>query len=344
MMKKILFLLFLGLSTKVGTAAQVKIAIIGFYNLENLFDTLDGANNDADFLPTGANNYTGEVFKDKLTKLDEVISLIGSDKSPDGAALLGVAEVENRAVLEALVKQPKIASRQYQIIHFDSPDERGIDVGLLYQEKYFNPLFSQKLVVPLVNDDGTPRHTRDVLHVFGLLYGEPIHVFVNHWPSRRGGEEASAPGRALAASICRQKIDSIMAKNPEAKVIVMGDLNDDPESPSCAVVIGAKEKMEDVKPGGMFNPWWSYYKEGIGTLAYNDSWNLFDQIMISHGWLNSDQKGFYFDKAYIFSKPWMVQQSGRYKGYPKRTFDFNRYIGGYSDHFPTYIVFYKKVK
>lgn len=343
-MTKRISLIIIVLASYMQLGAQNKSngLVFGFYNVENLFDTIDGPNNDADFLPTGANNYTGKVYLDKLSKLSDVISLIGTEFTPNGVSLLGVAEVENRAVLEDLVKQPKIADRNYKIVHFDSKDERGIDVGLLYNPKYFTLLHSETLFVPLTNDDGTPRFTRDVLYVLGLLQGEPVHVFVNHWPSRRGGEEASAPGRAAAAGACRHKMDSITGLNPDAKIIVMGDLNDDPVSPSCAVVIGAKGEKKDVQRGGMYNPWMNYYKEGIGTLAYNDAWNLFDQIMISSGWLDESQKGLHFTEAKIFSKPWMVQKTGRFKGYPLRTYDFNRYIGGYSDHFPTYIVLTKK--
>lgn len=321
---------------------KYNISLIGFYNLENLFDTIDGPNNDAEFLPGGANHYTGEVYKDKLGKLSDVLSLIGTDQTPDGLALVGVAEVENKSVLEDLVKQPKLETRHYKIVHYDSPDERGIDVGLLYNSKYFEPKYSESLFVELYNDDNTPRYTRDILYVYGLFSGEPVHIMVGHWPSRRGGEESSAPGRAKAAGVCRNKVDSIIKINPDAKIIVMGDLNDDPVSPSVAVVLKAKSELKDIKRGNLYNPWGRYYKEGIGTLAYNDAWNLFDQIIISQGWLDKKQTGYFYNDSKIFRKPWMEQQSGRYKGYPKRTYDFSKYIGGYSDHFPTYIVLLKE--
>ena len=235
-------------------------------------------------------------------------------------------------------------SRNYKIVHYDSPDFRGIDVALLYNPKYFTPTYSEPLFVPLFESDTIPRYTRDVLYVAGMLDGEMMHIFVNHWPSRRGGEEASAPGRAKAAGVCKHKIDSITALNPDAKIVLMGDLNDDPVSPSVAKVIGAKGEKDNVQKGGMFNPWTESYKQGIGTLAYNDSWNLFDQIIVSSGFLNRSQEGFFFAEAHIFTKPWMTQTSGRYKGYPKRTFDFDNYIAGYSDHFPTFLVLYSKVK
>jgi hypothetical protein len=346
MMKKRSFLLILLLAipfTVSSQERQYRIASIGFYNLENLFDTLDGPNNDAEFLPNGANQYTGAVYLDKLGKLSEVLSQIATDKTPDGLAVIGVAEVENRSVLEALVKEPKLAKRNYDIVHYDSPDERGVDVAMLYNPKYFKPEFSEPLFVELYDADKKPRYTRDVLYVKGKFDGEPLHIMVGHWPSRRGGEEASAPARAKAASVCKHKADSIFKTDPNAKIIIMGDLNDDPVSPSVAVVLGAKCDKKRVKPKMLFNPWCGYYQKGIGTLAYNDAWNLFDQIIISQAWLDQKQKGYFFKDALIFRKPWMEQKSGRYKGYPLRTYDFSKYIGGYSDHFPTYIILLKEL-
>ena len=323
---------------------QYKVSIIAFYNLENLYDTIDDPNkSDEEFLPGGNKHYTSEVYLDKLGKLSEVLSQVGTDKSPDGWAILGCAEIENDRVLQDLISQPKLKERNLKIVHYDSPDLRGVDVGLLYNPKYFNPEHSEPLFVELHDPDGSIRYTRDILYVKGNFNGEPLHIFVNHWPSRRGGEEASAPGRAKAAGIVRQKMDSITAIDPKAKIVGMGDLNDDPVSPSVAKVIGSKGEKSEVQPGGMFNPWVKPYKEGIGTLAYNDSWNLFDQIMISYGFLDQHQSGWFYREWHIFSKPWMMQTDGRWKGYPKRTYDFDRYAGGYSDHFPTYLVLLKQI-
>lgn len=345
-MRKSIFLLFL-LTSLIASAQQknYKVGIVGFYNLENIFDTIDDPKtNDSEFLPGGERLYNTAVYQDKLTKLSQVISEMGTDDSPDGVAVLGVAEVENRKVLEDLVNQPKIKNRGYKIVHFNSPDARGIDVGLLYNPKYFRVTNSKALNVPLKNDDGKPYYTRDVLWVSGIFDGDTMHVFVNHWPSRRGGEEASAPGRALAAGVCKKVIDSLMAVNPNAKVFVMGDLNDDPTSPSVAQVLGAKGKVAAVEAGGLYNPWVDFYKRGIGTLAYNDSWNLFDQVMISYGYLNKDQVGYFYKAAHIFNREYMVTKTGKYKGYPMRTYDGMLYNGGYSDHFPTYTVLLKEVK
>lgn len=342
----IIIFLSLGFSSAIAqkeAKQKYKIATIGFYNLENLFDTInDPLINDEEFLPTGTKLYTGKVYKDKLNNLSQVISQLALEETGDGVAILGVAEIENKTVLDDLVIQPKLKDRNYQIVHYNSPDQRGIDVGLLYNPKYFKVIESSSLNVPLTNPDGSYYATRDVLWVYGLFHGEPMHVFVNHWPSRRGGEEASAPGRALAAGVAKAKIDSIRIKSPNAKIILMGDLNDDPLSPSVTEVIQATDDSASIKSTQMFNPWTSYYKKGIGTLAYNDAWNLFDQVIISPSFLNQQQKGFFFQKAVIFNRPYLLQKSGRYKGYPLRTYDFDIYMSGYSDHFPVYIVLLKK--
>ncbi|MDQ3051994.1 MAG: endonuclease [Bacteroidota bacterium] len=346
---KVLLLVFLFVGLQKGFAQtdktnKYKVACIGFYNLENLFDTVDDTTiNDEEFLPTGTKLYTEEVYKDKLTNLSEVISQLALEETPDGVALLGVAEIENTRVLQDLVVQPKLKARNYKIVHYDSPDYRGVDVGLLYNPVYFKVLESAALNVPLKNPDGKPYPTRDVLWVYGLMNGEPIHVFVNHWPSRRGGEEASAPGRALAAGIAKAKIDSINKAYPGAKIILMGDLNDDPLSPSVANVLDATHDTKVLKKGQLYNPWTDFYKQGIGTLAWNDAWNLFDQVIISSSFLDKNQSGFFYQKAVIFNRPFLLQKSGRYKGYPFRTYDFDIYMRGYSDHFPVYIVLLKNL-
>lgn len=323
---------------------QYRAATIGFYNLENLFDTInDPKINDDEFTPTGAKGYTPAVFNDKIEKLADVISQVATDKVPDGVMILGISEIENRSVIEALVAHPKIQSRNYQIIHFDSPDLRGVDVGLIYNPKYFRPFHKESLEVKLNGDEGKGYFTRDVLYTAGNFLGDTVHIFVNHWPSRRGGEEASNPARFAAAGVVKGKTDSILAINPDAKIVIMGDLNDDPISPSIAVVLGAKGDKAQVERGGLFNPWVDMYKKGIGSNAYQDSWSLFDQIMVSSGFLDEQSKGFYFKSATIFKKEFMLQKTGKYKGYPKRTYDGNRYIGGYSDHFPTFLLFVKPV-
>jgi hypothetical protein len=323
---------------------QYKVGIVGFYNCENFYDTIDDPKiSDEDFTPNGPYHYTSEVYKDKIGRLTEVLSQIGKDVSPDGLSMIGVAEIENETVLNDLISQPAFKGRNYKLVHYDSPDKRGVDVALIYNPKYFRVLSSQPLHVELI-EEGEPHPTRDVLWVNGVYDGDTVNVFVNHWPSRRGGDEASAPYRAIAAGVGKHVIDSLMKINPETKVILMGDLNDDPTSPSLTKVMGAKGDKEKVNPGEMYNPWVKFIKNGIGTLAYNDAWNLFDQIIVSHGLLDQKQNGYFYSKAMIFKKDFMMQQTGKYKGYPLRTFDGNVYQHGYSDHLPTYILLMKEVK
>ena len=326
-------------------AAQGKsyqVACVGFYNLENLFDTIDGPNKDEEFLPNGANRYDSVVFHDKLGKLADVISLIGTDETPDGVAVMGCSEVENASVLQALSRQPKLASRNYKYVHYNSPDERGIDVGLLYNPKYFTPVRSHGVLVDLTGLSEENRPTRDILFVEGKLLGESVYLLVNHWPSRRGGEEATMLLRRKAAQVCRSVVDSVLRESPSAKIFIMGDLNDDPVSPSVQVTLGASG--DSISRSGLFNPWLAPYKKGHGSLAYDDRWNLFDQIILSSAVLDTTKGGFFFHDAKIFSRPWMLHSRGRFKGYPRRTYEGTRYAGGYSDHLPTYVVLYRQKK
>ena len=311
----------------------------------NLFDPADNPEtHDIEYTPEGSKNYTQEVYKSKLQNLARVISEVAMEDSPDGLSVLGVCEIENRKVLEDLVVEPKIKNRNYKIVHFQSPDFRGIDNAFLYNPKYFKLKDSRALPVILTMADGEIRTTRDVLWVYGFYLGEPMHFFVNHWPSRRGGEQASAPHRANAAGVARAFIDSLQKVDPNAKILLMGDLNDDPISPSVALVMKAKEKIKDVDATDFYNPWHAFYKKGIGTLAYRDAWNLFDQILVTKSLTEKKQNGFFLHKPVIFSRDYLIQKSGRYKGYPFRTYDYNIFMNGYSDHFPVYVVLLRKKK
>lgn len=324
---------------------QYQIVAAGFYNLENLYDTIDDPKkNDEEFLPTGVKNYTGRIYREKLDRLAEVISKLGVEKTPDGLAFFGVSEVENRQVLQDLVKHPLLAPRNYRICHHDSPDERGVDVGMIYNPKYFVPKATHSLNVPLISESGHVIKTRDILWVEGYLMGEKIHVFVNHWPSRRGGEEASAPRRQKAASVCRTTIDSILVAEPNAKALVMGDLNDDPLSASVKKVLNAVGEPDKVVPGKMYNPFEPFYRKGIGTLAWQDSWNLFDQVIFTPAWVTTPATGWFFSRAEVFNRPFLTQKTGNFKGYPLRTYVGNEYQGGYSDHFPVIVYLYREKK
>lgn len=321
-----------------------KPSLIGFYNLENFYDTVNNPIvDDEEFLPNSERHYNSRIFLDKVDRLTSVIVQMGTDLNPDGLAILGVAEIENDTVLNFLVNHKSLKSRKLKIIHYDSPDRRGIDVGLLYNPKYFTPLYSEPLFVKLPSGSKEAFYTRDILYVKGIMDGDTIHVMVGHWPSRSGGEERSIPARAAAAGVVKGVVDSLMAVNLKSKIVIMGDLNDDPISPSLTKVLKAKGSTSGLKDGDLYNPWFDFYKKGIGTLAYQDAWGLFDQIVISNAWLDKSQVGYHFYKANIFNKEFLVQQTGKYRGYPKRTWDGTTYNYGYSDHFPVFVTMLKKV-
>ncbi|MBO9618046.1 MAG: endonuclease/exonuclease/phosphatase [Niabella sp.] len=322
---------------------QYQSAIIAFYNLENFYDTVfHGKNDDESFTPNGAKAYTSTVFNDKVLHLATVIAAIGRDVNPHGPAILGVAEVENDAVLDTLINHPLLAGRGYRYVHYDSKDVRGIDVALLYNPRYFKVLKSRPLYVRLPEGAKEAPYTRDILWVTGLLDGERVHIFVNHWPSRYGGEKKSEPGRVAAALTVRSFIDTLIDHDPMAKIIVMGDFNDEPVSSSIVKNLKSTDNIQSIKMGELYNPWCAPYKKGNGSLAYRNAWSLFDQILISEGLLDKKLPGFFFYKNTVFKQDYMIENSGAYRGYPMRTYSGDNYRGGYSDHFPTYIVLLKK--
>lgn len=308
---------------------------IAFYNLENLFDPSDNPNTrDEDRTPTGKDRWTQERLAEKYTRLAEVLAQFG------GAALIGVCEVEQVSVLQELVDHPYLRAWNYQIIHQDSPDPRGIDVALLYRPDLFEPWEYRAIPVHLIQSNGMRRFTRDILLVEGLLYtGDPqiapeqIWVGVNHWPSRSGGQSRSNPYRVKAAQTALQAIDSIRRAYPEAKILHMGDFNDDPTSESFAQVLQATAQPQDSSWNRLFNPMIELDKRGLGSLAYRDRWSLFDQFFMTQT-LAQAPKGWRFQRASIFSHPRLVTKNGRFKGYPNRTYNGGTYNGGYSDHFP----------
>lgn len=340
-----LFIVLLSINSAFAQEKKFKVQTIAFYNVENLFDTINNVDvNDEEYTPTGTQRWTLEKYKKKLSNLSRTIAEIGtSDQQKESPVIVGVAEVENRGVLEDLIKQPLLASKEYGIVHFDSPDRRGIDVGLLYQKKHFKP--TSYINVPLIiydQSDKTKRiYTRDQLVVTGLLDGEEINFIVNHWPSRSGGEKKSSPNREAAGRLNRKIIDSLYTINPNAKVITMGDLNDGPYNKSIKVELEAKAKKEEVKERGMYNPMEEMANKGIGTLAYRDAWDLFDQMILSEPLIRKDYSSYRFWKAGVYNKPFLTQTVGRYKGYPLRNADG---MVGFSDHFPVYVYLIKEVK
>jgi hypothetical protein len=320
--------------------AQTRTHSMMFWNVENLYDTEKSPGvYDEEFTPEGANKWDDKRYWVKIDRLTEVFQEIG--KATGGyPSLIGLCEIENRGVLQDLTNSPRVSSARYQIVHYDSPDARGMDVAFLYRSDVIEYVSSKPIPVRMSNDASF--RTRDILWFTGKIDGEVFHFFSNHWPSRRGGERASAPRRELAASILRHVIDSLQNVDATAKFVLMGDFNDDPNNNSIEKVLRAKGNTRNLKEGDLFNPMHAMHKAGHGTLAYNDSWNLFDQIIVSQnliqkgdGYKLDCSKGKYC--AYIFNRPFLMQQEGRFKGYPWRTYVGNTYQGGYSDHFAVYI-------
>ncbi len=367
--KQSITLLFLIVFIGNSFAQQKKFMLhtVAFYNFENLFDTINSPNNDDEWTPTGAQNWTSKKYKQKIHNLGRVISQIGTGQNTKNApTLIGGAEIENRGVLEDLIKDPQLISNDYGIVHFDSPDKRGIDVALLYKKKHFQPTSYANIPLliyrvaskskqkttketdednleadTIIAQKGKRIYTRDILLVTGFLDGDEVNVLVNHWPSRSGGEKQSSPFREAAGKLNKKIMDSLYKINPNAKIISMGDFNDGTYNKSIKEGIGAKLKKTEVKQFGTYNPFEQMAKEGNSTLFYRDSGDIFDQIMVSEPLIRNDYTSFRYWKAGIYNKPFMIQTSGQYKGYPLRN---QATEVGFSDHFPVYIYLIKEVK
>ncbi|MEM7186405.1 MAG: endonuclease/exonuclease/phosphatase family protein [Bacteroidota bacterium] len=303
---------------------------IGFYNVENLFDTEDDPDTlDDDFTVHSEKNWTEKRFRKKIRKLGKVISKIGYEKIDHPPVLLGLAEVENSEVLDALLDTKFLREKGYDYVHFDSPDERGIDTALLFRKKYFSVKNTETHTVYLVGEYGERDYTRDVLYVHGELEGQPVHVLVNHWPSRRKGTRETAHKRITASEKNLEIMNTIYSEDPNARIVVMGDFNDDPTSDSVKRLSSAQ----------MYNPMELLLTHAKGTLNYQDQWHLFDQIIISHNFLRGYDNSFRFEEANIFDPEFVKEYKGKYKGHPFRTYVGKKHLGGYSDHFPVYAIF-----
>lgn len=316
-------------------------ALVGFYNVENLFDTLDTPDvNDEEYTPGSAKQWGTERYQRKLDRLAKVIAEMGSDLHPHGLAILGLAEVENKAVVEDLANAPAIRGRGYRVVHEDGPDRRGIDVALMYDPKQFKVLGhkSYRLTMP----DKPDLLTRDQLLVSGVLDTDTVHVIVAHWPSRRGGEKRSMPNRRAAAELGRHIIDSLLAADPDARVMYMGDLNDDPVDPSVLRFLRSTGDRDAASGGRLFNPMYGPYQKGIGSLAWRDAWNLFDQILVSEALVSGQGGDYRYYGARIFNEPYLRQKDGNFAGYPFRTFVGDTYQDGFSDHFPVFLILVKE--
>ena len=335
-MKKLLFLISLWLCVTTADAQQNErdLYSVAFYNLENLFDTIhDAGKNDLEFLPSGSYVWTAEKYEAKLKNLAKVLSEVSRDRVPGGPAVIGVAEAENNRVLTDLVSQPAISN--YKFVHYEGPDKRGIDCALLYDPEQFT-VTNSKLELSTPFEGDTVHLTRGFLIVDGQMAGERVCFIVNHWPSRG----AKSPVRVHAAKQVRALADSLMRTDKKLKLIVMGDMNDDPMDESM-VTLGARKYAKQVKKGEFYNPWWETLEDkGVGTLLYRGKWNLFDQIVVSRPLLKA-KKGLKYDHNEVFIREYLFQQDGKYKGSPLRTHGGRVWLNGYSDHLPT-IIYLKK--
>ena len=337
---------------------KVQGYVVGFYNLENLFDTYhDEGKNDYQYLPDGSNQWTEVKYEKKLHNMATVIKAMAKDNGKYHT-ILGVSEIENRHVLEDLVNMPEIADANYQIVHYDGPDRRGVDVGLLYKPDQFKVLesrsipftFDSQIKFDLTPEEQETFRTRDILMVRGMLAGEMFAFYVCHLPSRLGGKGADL--RSRGAEIAYNDAMELMRLYPGIKIAVMGDMNDNPDNDSMVKYLRGKENLADVGREDFFDPFLSMFRNGYGSLAYQGEWCIFDIIMVNETLakgtsgnlrlkplVRQGKKQYY---GRIFQKDFMTQMDGQYKGTPKRTFSNGGFIGGYSDHYPTYILIGKK--
>lgn len=334
--------MFLVTFTATAQEKRYEVYSVGFYNLENLFDTIhDYGKNDYEYLPDGTNKWGTLKYTNKLKNMATVLNEMGTDVLPVGMAAVGVSEVENARVLEDLVNHEVLAPRGWDFVHIEGPDKRGVDCALLYNPQLFKPVNS--VLAPYTTEDNdTTYKTRGFLIVSGEMGGEMVHMIVNHWPSRY----ASSPARERAGVLVRALKDSLLTAMPESKVIIMGDMNDDPDDKSMRTCLGAMRDKEDIEAAAdLYNPWWDILrKRGHGTLKYRGKWNLFDQIVLSGEFIGDDRSTLKLYKSEIFSRNYMFQQEGRYKGNTLRTHAGGVWLNGYSDHLPVIVYLLKEAR
>ncbi len=337
-MKKIFFLTTLLLfSYQLFAQENFDTLRIVSYNAENFFDCKhDSLKNDNEFLPDGSYHWTPDKYRTKQSHIARVITSIGGWTPP---GIVGLLEVENEATLIALTKYSPLKNMQYKYIHKESPDQRGIDVALLYQPRQFKPFHEEFLAIHF--PDAPESKTRDILYAAGTLHNDDtLHVFMNHFPSRLGGESASEPRRIFVASVLRAKVDSIFAANPKANIVIMGDFNDYPTNTSVNKVLKAVQPDENISTTGLYNLYYRYQLKGDeGSHKYQGEWGMLDQIIVS-GNLLSTQNSLFTDKnaAKIYKADFLLEDDDKFLGKrPFRTYIGMKYHGGYSDHLPVFI-------
>lgn len=296
-----------------------------FYNVENLFDTIDDPIiNDNEFLPNATKFWSTRKYKRKLKNIASVIYRIHSDTTHI-PFLVGLAEFENSSVLQDLINQDELRDYNFDYVHFDSRDARGIDVSLLFNKLLFEIVLSKSFPIDIQQND-LSEPTRDILYVKGLFHNNPIHVLVNHWPSRREGVKETAFKRLHLSQKLNSIVKTICEEDSEAYIIVMGDFNDNPRNDSLQNL---------VLNNNLFNPFTKLWSWNSGTLVYKRKWYLFDQILLSKNFKMSNF--FKFSCAAIFNPSYIQVQKGKFKGAPKRSYAGDKHLAGYSDHFPVYV-------
>ena len=329
-----LFVLFtLGIFSSCSRPSQVNRPVtIAFYNVENLFDTTDDLKKkDDEFTPQGAKKWTSNRYRAKVNSLGKVLAAIGDENLP---GLIGLCEVENLNVLEDLANSGHLQQGGYELVHFDSPDVRGIDNALLYRPEFFKLQYAETISVIFPEN---PYPTRDILYIKGALNNnEILHIFVNHWPSRVGGQKRSEQRRMFTASVLRKKTDDIFQIDSTAKIIIMGDMNDEPVNRSVSEVLRAGKPGPSTRLDTLFNMMMPLNKAGEGSYNYQGKWNMLDQIIVSGALLNGKCGWSIEGKAEVFHPEWMEHRGKKYS-VPSKTYGGNRYFGGFSDHFPVRI-------
>ena len=342
-MALVVFALLLGTN---AAQAQRRYSVygIGFYNLENLFDTChDAGKNDYEYLPDGTNKWTGLKYSHKLKNMAKVLSEMGTDWLPGvGCAAIGVSEVENAKCLTDLCNQAPLKARNFKFVHIEGPDQRGVDCALVYNPSLFK-VRSQQLVPYIYKlSKDAQRATRGFLVVKGVLGGEDVAIIVCHLPSRG----AESYYREEGGRQVKEVKERLQKEDPDIKILIMGDMNDDPQDKSMAVALGAKRKIKDVPKNGLYNPWWDVLASGTGTLQYDGKWNLFDQIILSQNLLHQEGANDYgtlkLRRHQIFRRDYLFQKDGRYKGNTLRTHAGGVWLDGYSDHLPTVVYLMKE--
>lgn len=326
------------------------IFTVAFYNVENLFDTVHELNKvDEEFTPNSPKKWNTEKYNQKLQNIASVIDSIGGKTYPD---IVGLIEVENRAVLEDLVAQPSIKDANYQIIHYESPDFRGIDNALLYNPESFEVLFQKAIPVnmpdTIKNITGVDITTRDILYVKGLVHKrDTLHLFVNHWTSMYYGEEETVPHRKYCAIVLKHEIDSIMAMNPNAQIVAGGDLNEDVFGPAVNGILNPDTLYDQSSSNRLYDL--SYYlftQKRKGTYNYRGVWGTLDHMIISGQLLNVNNSIYTTkDMAYTFDSPMVMNEYNNKNGKgirPNRSYGGDNYYGGYSDHLAVYLQFHIK--